>query len=287
MADGYEATHAVPATGLPAWPVPDGSGPPAATLDPGLDIQVFERRADWAHVRCSNGWEAWIDGRDLVALGVSPVAPPPVPDAPTPTPPAEMPVPMPIAPAPTAHADAPAPMPIAPGVPAVAAATAPAPGGARDAWAAGAAPPSRRVEIGAPQLLVLAGSVLVIVATFLPWLELGRSDFNAFKVPVNFLGDGTTEEGAVKIGVVLAVLAGLGIVSVFLRPVRWFGIVTGVLVLAVGARFIMEVGPLLDELEGSEFSADRFDVVKFGVYVVLVGGLLTLVGGALSLRKSR
>ena len=53
MADGYEATHAVPPTGLPAWPVPDGTGPPAAVLDPGLDVEVFERRADWAHIRCS------------------------------------------------------------------------------------------------------------------------------------------------------------------------------------------------------------------------------------------
>lgn len=33
----------------------------------GLDVDVLEERPDgWARVRCSNGWEAWVDGRLLV-----------------------------------------------------------------------------------------------------------------------------------------------------------------------------------------------------------------------------
>ena len=116
MADGYEATHAVPPTGLPAWPVPDGTGPPAAVLDPGLDVEVFERRADWAHIRCSNGWEAWIDGRDLVELpSVAAVAPPsspaPAPAEPHPDAPVPVPEPHTDAPVPEPHADVPAPVP--------------------------------------------------------------------------------------------------------------------------------------------------------------------------------
>src|SRR5262249_31723615 len=59
MAD-YEQTHVVPTEGLPAWAGPDSSVPPAANLDPGLDVMVIETRTDWAHIRCSNGWEAWV-----------------------------------------------------------------------------------------------------------------------------------------------------------------------------------------------------------------------------------
>ena len=39
-----------------------------ATLDPDLDVEVLEWSGDWARVRCSNGWEAWIDGRPLIPV---------------------------------------------------------------------------------------------------------------------------------------------------------------------------------------------------------------------------
>src|SRR5215216_4956429 len=63
----YRQTHVVPTEGLPAWAGPDGSAAPAATLDPGLDVMLLERRGEWGHLRCSNGWEAWVDARRLVA----------------------------------------------------------------------------------------------------------------------------------------------------------------------------------------------------------------------------
>jgi uncharacterized protein YgiM (DUF1202 family) len=63
----YEQSHVVPTEGLPAWAGPDSSLPPAANLDPGLDVMVLETRTDWAHIRCSNGWEAWVDNRRLIA----------------------------------------------------------------------------------------------------------------------------------------------------------------------------------------------------------------------------
>jgi hypothetical protein len=307
MADGYEATHAVPPTGLPAWPVPDGTGPPAAALDPGLDVEVFERRADWAHIRCSNGWEAWIDGRDLVALqSVVPVAPPPSPepvpvtvpephvdapvpqpephaDAPVPVPGPQADAPVPVAPEP--HADAPVPAPVAATAPA--APTAAAPAAYPDPWAAGAVGPSRRLELGVPHVLVIVGSVLAAIATLLPWLEISSTKLDAFDAPLKFLREGSMADGGVKIGVVVVALAVLGIASVFVRPVRWFAIVTGVVIVGIGARFVMEVGTLLDELEQSRIFEDRFDVLQYGTYLAIAGGLLAIVGGALALRKPR
>jgi hypothetical protein len=66
MADRFESTHVVPGGGLSAWSAPEGSVPPVARLDAGLDIAVTERRGDWARVLCSNGWSGWVDGRGLV-----------------------------------------------------------------------------------------------------------------------------------------------------------------------------------------------------------------------------
>ena len=64
----YRATHVVPWTGLNAWPAPDVRLALSGVLDPDLDVAVLAWHGDWAHVRCSNGWEAWVDGRLLVPI---------------------------------------------------------------------------------------------------------------------------------------------------------------------------------------------------------------------------
>ena len=64
----YAPTHRVPAAGMAAWSRPDGALQPEHALAAGLDVMVTEQRPDgWAHVRFSNEWEAWVDGRLLVA----------------------------------------------------------------------------------------------------------------------------------------------------------------------------------------------------------------------------
>jgi hypothetical protein len=61
----WSPSHAVPADGLTAWGGPDPAGPRIASLDPGLLLQVRERRGDWAEVVASNGWSGWVDARLL------------------------------------------------------------------------------------------------------------------------------------------------------------------------------------------------------------------------------
>jgi RsiW-degrading membrane proteinase PrsW (M82 family) len=63
----WTGTHLVPADGLQAWPAPDPGLPLAATLSPGLEVEVAERAGDWARVVAVNGWTGWVDGRRLVA----------------------------------------------------------------------------------------------------------------------------------------------------------------------------------------------------------------------------
>ncbi|MFF4546961.1 hypothetical protein [Streptomyces sp. NPDC001435] len=72
-APGFRPTHVVPPDGMPAWEAPDPARP-TLPLDPLLPVQLVERRGDWGHIRCANGWSAWVDGRYLVAVPEDPPA---------------------------------------------------------------------------------------------------------------------------------------------------------------------------------------------------------------------
>ncbi|MCX4767510.1 hypothetical protein OG562_42495 [Streptomyces sp. NBC_01275] len=70
---GFRPTHVVPGDGMPAWEAPDPARP-TVPLDALLPVQLMERRGDWGHVLCANGWSAWVDGRYLVAVPQDPPA---------------------------------------------------------------------------------------------------------------------------------------------------------------------------------------------------------------------
>ena len=64
----WTPTHTIPEDsddGQPAWDEADRSKDPAATLDPGLQVRVVERRDGLAQVVCSNGWVGWTDAEHL------------------------------------------------------------------------------------------------------------------------------------------------------------------------------------------------------------------------------
>jgi|SRR5581483_3911617 len=66
---GWHPTHVAPSGGTQAWATPDPDGPVIATLDPGVEVHVLERRGNWAHIICYNDWDAWVNGRTLVEYG--------------------------------------------------------------------------------------------------------------------------------------------------------------------------------------------------------------------------
>ncbi|WP_200306945.1 hypothetical protein [Streptomyces adelaidensis] len=70
---GFLPTHVVPPGGLPAWDTPDPSSS-TVPLDALLPVRLLDRRGDWGHVLCANGWSAWVDGRLLVAVPQDPPA---------------------------------------------------------------------------------------------------------------------------------------------------------------------------------------------------------------------
>lgn len=82
----FRPTHRVPDGGIRTWAAPDPLTPEGPRIDPRVEVAVLGRQGDWSRIVCSNGWSAWVDGRQLVLLAVarppSGPAPSAVPHAP-------------------------------------------------------------------------------------------------------------------------------------------------------------------------------------------------------------
>ena len=273
MAD-YSPTHAVPAGGLPAWAGPDGSAAPAANLDPGLDVMLIESRGDWAYVRCSNGWEAWVDGRRLIVAAPAPTtAPPPQPSpppqaAPPPSPPTQ-----------------PGPPSAAWGAPGAAL---PPPGVPR---------PTAGIQIGAGPIAALVGGFLYFIASWLPWLHFefrGTSSitqsFSAYDIPAHFLLDSRSDSGGLSLGIVIAffglVCLAAAVLSATNRPLGFLSVIAGGAALLVVVLFLVQTRYIIDAL-GPAFDSSYFSVLRFGAYIALLGAIGSVVGGILTLVQKR
>jgi hypothetical protein len=262
----YRQTHVVPTEGLPAWAGPDGSAAPAATLDPGLDVMLLEQRADWAHVRCSNGWEAWVDARRLVASAPAPAA------APTPAPPP-----------PTATQTG--PPSAAWGTPGAAAAP------------AGVPRPSPGFQIGAGPIVALVGGLLYFIASWLSWLRFAFSgttsvtqSFSAYDIPAHFLLDSQSESGGLNLGLVIAFFGfaclAAAVLSATNRSLGLLSIVAGGAAFLVVVLFLIQTRYIIDAL-GPAFETGFFSVLRFGAYIAFVGAIASIVGGILTLVQKR
>jgi hypothetical protein len=281
----YRQTHVVPTEGLPAWAGPDGSAAPAADLDPGLDVMLLEQRAEWAHVRCSNGWEAWVDARRLVASAPAPATAP----TPAPPPPAATPPPPPqTAPTPTTP---PPPTPTETGPPSAAWGT---PGAAVPA---GVPRPSPGFQIGAGPIVALVGGLLYFIASWLSWLRFAFSgttsvtqSFSAYDIPAHFLLDSRSESGGLSLGIVIAFFGFACLVAAVLsatnRSLGLLSIVAGGAAFLVVVLFLIQTRYIIDAL-GPAFETGFFSVLRFGAYIAFLGAIASIVGGILTLVQKR
>jgi hypothetical protein len=286
----YSPTHDAPAGGLPAYTAPDPTQAPVAQLDPGLDVQLLERRADWAHVVCSNGWEAWVDARRLVARA----APTPEPAPPPPPPPAAT---APVAataptaettPAPAATTETPAVSTAAP-TPAPATSTPPSEGWTVPATGAPATAASGSgVKIGPGQIVALAGAAIVLLSAWFSWIDAEDGDtLSAYEIGSKILFDNSIEDkGLIGIGYLLLVCVVAIVVGVFVKPVRFLSIVGGALAAVIALLFVFQINNFLGNIE-DDFgqSIDLFDFISYLPLVAAVGGIVAAVGGVLALRQ--
>jgi hypothetical protein len=299
MAD-YAQTHVVPTEGLPAWAGPDGSVAPAANLDPGLDVMVIDVHADWAHIRCSNGWEAWVDHRRLIVLSPAPAAAAPPPPQPSPPSPAQEapPQPAPTQQPPAASQPAPPPPPTqqAPSAP-----TQTQPGPPSAVWgtpraAAGAPRAGGGVSIGPGQIIALVGSVAYFVAAWFPWLHLelvsGSQSvtFSAYDIPAHFLLDSQSELGGLSLGIVIAFFGfaciAAAVISLLNARLGLLSLIAGGAAFLVIVLYLVQTKNFSDALPGT-VETGFFSILRFGAYIALVGAILALVGGVLTLAQKR
>jgi hypothetical protein len=288
----YRQTHVVPTDGLPAWAGPDGSAAPAANLDPGLDVMVLVEQGPWAHIRCSNGWEAWVDVRRLVvsapapATASTPAAPPP---AATPPPPSQVSPPAQTAPTPTT---APPPPPTQTGPPSAAWG---APGAA--AAAGVPRPPSPGFQIGAGPIVALIGGLLYFIAGWLAWLRFAfggttsvTQSFSAYDIPAHFLLDSRSESGGLSLGIVIAFFGfaclAAAVLSATNRSLGLLSIVAGGAAFLVVVLFLIQTRYIIDAL-GPAFETGFFSVLRFGAYIAFLGAIASIVGGILTLVQKR
>ncbi|MGH9165798.1 MAG: hypothetical protein ACRDZW_09840 [Acidimicrobiales bacterium] len=231
------ATHVVPEPGLASWPAPDANAQQGPLVPARLEVVVVEWSGAWAHIRCTNGWTTWVDGRLLLPLA----APPPVPPPPLPPPPPPS--------APAAPPGAPAAPPSARSVASGA--------GLSNALNAGAA-----VGVGP---LSIVGAALVLLASFLPWYQVVGVGLSAWDVPVSFLVTGGAQLNGVKVGLLLVAVAGIVALPLLTRRrlgesrlLPSAGIVAVAAGLAALLRLAVEDGPKPD--------------IGLGVFVALAGG---------------
>jgi hypothetical protein len=294
----FTPTHQAPGTGLAVWASPDPSAPAVANLDPGLPVQVVQRWGDWASIVCSNGWGGWVDGRALLPT-VAQAPPPAVPQAPppavpgawaggagphSPPPPAAaapgVPQPPPAAwPGAAYGASAPEPPPPA-WPPAAYGAPVPGPPAPTASWA------GLQQAFRWPPPPWLAGAALVLLGVVFSWADLaGTSGTGAFDIPIQFLFDREKLTGGIKVGLLMLVLLGLGVVA-WARPHHpvlgratgavWGKAVGGV-VLLVAAAFALQWHRFLG-LYPSEVRPGYLGSLGFGLYLTIAGGALLIVG---------
>jgi hypothetical protein len=257
--------------------------PVLARLDAGLEVQVDERRADWAHIVCSNGWAGWVDHRLLIdrpAPAHEPVPGlPPLPSAPGPAAeavPEPLPTPVPEA-APFAFGTAlaepavsdagiPVAEPEAVAEPETVAEPTEAPSGGRGSAAVAA--------VGTWSALASLAAAVGVAGAFLGWAtDNGTS--TGLDVPVQFLVDSTkVETGAVQAGYVAIALALAGGIIAWFPRLHLVRRLLGVLLVAVAALFVVQ----LDSLLSAEANPPSLtSTVDIGIVLVFAAGVLLAV----------
>lgn len=64
----WQATHVIPADGLPAWRDPNPHAPPTTNLPAHLEVRVLQEARGWAKVKSAVGRTWWVDAARLVQI---------------------------------------------------------------------------------------------------------------------------------------------------------------------------------------------------------------------------
>jgi hypothetical protein len=235
----FAATRRVPDGGMPWWAEPDPERDAQGDLDARLPVQVLEETTGWAHVRCENDFECWVDAALLVEAEATETA---EETKETDTRPAEEPA----------------------EVEATDTAAFATPTTATDPMGKAA-----RISIG----LSIAGAVLAIVGGFLPWYSAGGADATAWDIRVVALFTKEPTNLSLEVGPLL-LLAALSLLALALRrPLpAWASLALAGVPLVLGLAGLA----FYSDLPGSSTSLGIGVIVTLaGAFVMLAGVALS------------
>ncbi len=120
--------------------------------------------------------------------------------------------------------------------------------------------------------VAVLGAIAAAAGAFLPWIRFDFH-FTAFKIPLTFLFQGNSSSGGLNAGIVLVVVAGLGLVMSFFPAVSVARRFLGLVALAVPVAFVAQL-LRFDQVTLSSL----FSHLGAGAYAAAAGGLLLAVG---------
>jgi hypothetical protein len=132
---------------------------------------------------------------------------------------------------------------------------------------------------GTTTLPSIIGAVLVLVAAFLAWVDVGggADTLNAFDVPLSFLWDKEAlADDGIALGAVLLVLAAASFLLRHFRGLEQISRVPGALVVVAVGLYLLQMNSLVSDIGGD---LSLFDVIGIGVWPALIGGGLLIWGG--------
>jgi hypothetical protein len=157
--------------------------------------------------------------------------------------------------------------------------------------------PTAGFQIGAGPIVALVGGLLYFVASWLSWLHFEfrgtgsiTQSFSAYDIPAHFLLDSRSGSGGLSLGIVilffgLACLAA-AVLSATNRRLGLLSVIAGGAALLVVVLFLVQTRYIIDAL-GPSFESGYFSVLRFGVYIALLGAIGSIVGGILTLVQKR
>jgi hypothetical protein len=157
--------------------------------------------------------------------------------------------------------------------------------------------PTAGFQIGAGPIVALVGGLLYFIASWLSWLHFEfkgtgsiTQSFSAYDIPAHFLLDSRSDSGGLSLGIVIvffgfACLAA-AVLSATNRRLGLLSLIAGGAALLVVVLFLVQTRYIIDAL-GPTFDTSYFSVLRFGVYIALLGAIGSIVGGILTLVQKR
>jgi len=120
--------------------------------------------------------------------------------------------------------------------------------------------------------VAIAGAIATAVAAFLPWVRFDF-DASAFKIPLKFLFQAEGGSTTANAGIVLVVVAALGLVLSFIPSASLVRRLLGLVAIAVAVVFVFQLLRFRSVTVG-----DLVSNLGAGAYAAAVGGLLLTAG---------